>query len=106
MPESGSVVKALEMQFKSEHGPREHIRSCSRGYVIHSPPGSPIAECPDPYCEAVRSALPLAREQRALLRAYIESHLVARQVWAMTHGGGEPKQCSCTLCERTRKVLP
>ena len=55
------LVKALEKQFEGEHGLMQHIRSCSRGYVVHRPPTSDVTECDDPYCEAARQALAAAR---------------------------------------------
>ena len=82
MPDSGPVVKALE-RVAAHDG-----RCCTWSQ------------------ELAEVALPLAREQEALLRAYVENHRTQRQGGALLEGRRPPEECPCTLCERARKVLP
>ena len=82
MPESGPVVKALERI-------SAHDNSCCEWSG-----------------ELAKAALPLAREQEALLRAYFEYHQDARREWAEQRRHAIPEECRCDLCERVRKVLP
>ena len=90
MPESGSVVKALEWFVTHSH---EDVCSCS--CTMNTDPNGFAEE-----------ALPMAREQEALLRAYMEAHRVARRQWALMEGDKVLLGCPCDLCECTRKVLP
>lgn len=83
MPESGSVVRALE-EVAADNDPRD---GCA-------------------HADAAKAALPQAREQEALLREYRESHRWERNVWVVEDGLQVLKICPCTLCKRARKVLP
>ena len=59
--EDADLLAALEKQFEGEHGQRDHIRSCSRGYIVRRPPNAPVGECEDAYCEAARAAIAKAK---------------------------------------------
>ena len=85
MPESGPVVGALTAALLRlpEDVPFDH----------------PVLDC-------LRGALSQAREQEELLREYMESHQAKLSEAAQVLSVRSPELCHCSLCERTRKVLP
>ena len=83
MPESGSVVKALEWYLADDE------RSVEAG-IMENVEKRPAFH-----------AVPLAREQEALLLAYMEDHRL--EDYRLTRV--LRKECPCDSCKRTRKVL-
>ena len=90
-PESGAVVKALEWYHAAD------LQSVEWGITENLEK--------QPTFHALR-ALPLAREQEALLREYMESHRVEAMMGDLMEGVKVLQECTCDLCERARKVLP